>query len=376
MTVFTAAAGAAATSVIAPVTASALKVRCKSSLSIGWTRRRSCPANRRRRYGPPVEIHRSSGRSGAAHPASHDGSQLSDNPRSSSLGPAFIKRRDAHEVARSAKGGETMDGCRRALAGCMLAAVMLFSGGATAYAQNANPTVTATRTPDGRPRVGVPISFTAVGADADSDPLTYSWNFGDGTTFDRAEPDARPSSPPRTFTVVVTVSRRQGRDRHRVAHASSSRPTARRRSRRPRRRRRRRRGAVHRRSSRRPPPTRTVTRVTYAWDLDGDGTFETTERRTRRSPTPAPGVKRRSLRVTRRVRRRRSRGPVANACPGATLDPTPRYNVLVFSKTAGVPPLGDRRGHHGDQAARPAEQLHGRRDRGRRAVHRRVPRPL
>ena len=88
-----------------------------------------------------------------------------------------------------------MDGCRRALAGCMLAAVMLFSGGATAYAQNANPTVTASRTPTGAVRVGVPIQFTAVGADADNDALTYAWTSGT-TPRPPSRTPARPTWPP------------------------------------------------------------------------------------------------------------------------------------------------------------------------------------
>ncbi len=54
VTVFTAAAGAAATSVIAPVTASALKVRCKSSLSYRMDPPSILASASGPLYGPPV----------------------------------------------------------------------------------------------------------------------------------------------------------------------------------------------------------------------------------------------------------------------------------------------------------------------------------
>ena len=60
----------------------------------------------------------------------------------------------------------------------------------------------------------------------------------------------------------------------------------------------------------------------------------------------------------------------------ATPDPTTQLQRARLLQDGRVPPRLDRPGHHGDQAARPAEQLQGRRDRGRRAVHRRLPRPL
>ena len=68
-----------------------------------------------------------------------------------------------------------------ACAGVLLAGAV--GSSATAFAQaNQDPTVTATRSPTGNVRVGVPIQFSATGVDADGDPLTYAWDFGDGNT--------------------------------------------------------------------------------------------------------------------------------------------------------------------------------------------------
>ncbi len=46
------------------------------------------------------------------------------------------------------------------------------------------------------------------------------------------------------------------------------------------------------------------------------------------------------------------RTAAASTCSRTTLDPNARYHVLVFSKTAGVPALGDRRGRGRDPHAR------------------------
>ena len=221
----------------------------------------------------------------------------------------------------------------------MLAAVMLFSGGATAYAQNANPTVTATRNPTGNTRVGVPVAFTATGADADGDTLTYSWNFGDSTTAsDRAEPHARRSLDRRHVHRRGHGLRRQGRHGHRDADASSSRPTAPRRSRPATGRRRRPASRRSPCSSRRRRPTPTGTRVTYAWDLDGDGTFETTERRTRRSPTPRRGLRRVAARQ-RRVRRRGHAAPSTVNGPAGDARPDRPLQRARLLQDGRVPPL-------------------------------------
>lgn len=65
--------------------------------------------------------------------------------------------------------------------------------------QNQPPTVHAARTPAGDVTTGTAISFTADGADPDSDTLTYSWDFGDsGTSTDR--------NPTHTYTAAGTYS--------------------------------------------------------------------------------------------------------------------------------------------------------------------------
>ena len=75
---------------------------------------------------------------------------------------------------------------------------------------NANPTVTSNRTPTGATRVGIPISFTAVGTDADGDTLTYSWNFGDGTPVSTEQNPVHTFLTVNTFNVVVTVNDGRG----------------------------------------------------------------------------------------------------------------------------------------------------------------------
>ena len=52
------------------------------------------------------------------------------------------------------------------------------------------------------------------------------------------------------------------------------------------------------------------------------------------------------------------------------------YDVLVFSKTAGLPARLDPARHPGDPRPRRGQQLHRHRDRGRRRVHRGEPRPV
>ena len=73
--------------------------------------------------------------------------------------------------------------------------------------------------------------------------------------------------------------------------------------------------------------------VTYAWDLDGDGTFETTERNPSLNLTSA-GDKVVTLRATDPFGGVATRA-VTIAGLAATPDPTKKYHVLVFSKTAG-----------------------------------------
>jgi PKD repeat protein len=208
---------------------------------------------------------------------------------------------------------------------------MLLSGGATAYAQNSDPTVSASRTPTGSVRVGVPIQFTAVGADADNDALTYAWTFGDNTTSSEQNP-SKFYTAAGTYTATVTVSDGKGG----TATASIT--------------------GISVQSNRNPsisvgsatPPAGIVPfttqlaatatdpdghAVTYTWDLDGDGTFETTERNPSLNITAA-GDKVVTLRVTDAFGGAATRAVTISGL-AATPDPSKKYHVLVFSKTAG-----------------------------------------
>jgi uncharacterized repeat protein (TIGR01451 family) len=53
--------------------------------------------------------------------------------------------------------------------------------------------------------VGVPIQFAGSGTDPDGDPLTFTWNFGDGITATGANP-ARAYSALGTYVVTLTVT--------------------------------------------------------------------------------------------------------------------------------------------------------------------------
>jgi PKD repeat protein len=74
--------------------------------------------------------------------------------------------------------------------------------------QNAAPEITAaTATPDSG-KVPLPVQFTASATDADSDALSYSWDFGNGgSTEDATTKDAAFTyTTPGTYTAKVTVS--------------------------------------------------------------------------------------------------------------------------------------------------------------------------
>ena len=54
------------------------------------------------------------------------------------------------------------------------------------------------------------MSFTAAATDADSDPLTYSWNFGDNTAPSTQQNPTHTYATAGTFNAVVTVSDGKG----------------------------------------------------------------------------------------------------------------------------------------------------------------------
>ncbi len=217
-----------------------------------------------------------------------------------------------------------------ACAGVLLAGAV--GSSATAFAQaNQDPTVTATRSPTGNVRVGVPIQFSATGVDADGDPLTYAWDFGDGNTSAEQNPtyaylaaanrtarvtvsDGKGGTGSATLSVTVQANRNPS-----ISNTTAASPSA---------------GLA--------PLTVQLTgaatdsdghAVSYSWDLDGDGVFET---QTQNASTTfnQVGTFTPTLRVTDQFG-----GAATRAVPvtvlSATTDPSKDYNVLVFSRTAG-----------------------------------------
>ncbi|WP_084285637.1 ThuA domain-containing protein [Solirubrobacter soli] len=225
-----------------------------------------------------------------------------------------------------------MGGRRRAIA-TMATALMAMGWSSTALAQsNANPTVAASRTPTGSVRVGVPIQFTAVGTDADGDALTYAWDFGDGTNSTEQNP-SKVYTAAATRTATVTVSDGKGgtgtasltgiviqaNRNPTIANTTAAAPSA---------------GiaplAVQFTGAATDPDGHAVS---YSWDLDGDGTFETATQ----NPTTTyntPGTQNPVLRVTDAFGGSATRTlPITVLSP--TTDPNARFNVLIYSRTAG-----------------------------------------
>jgi cytochrome c len=204
---------------------------------------------------------------------------------------------------------------------------------ALAQAENQAPTVSASRNPTGNVRVGVPIAFTATASDPDGDTLTYAWDFGDGTT----STDQNPSKfylEAATRTATVTVSDGKGGTATSapltVVVQSNRNPSA---------------GGLTMTpqagvapllvtwggaATDQDGPSHTLS---YAWDLDGDGTDDTTVQ----NPTftyAAAGTYLPRVRVSDPFGGSVTRTFVVNVIPEAR-DPNARFRILVFSKTAG-----------------------------------------
>ena len=75
---------------------------------------------------------------------------------------------------------------------------------------NANPTVSAARTPTGNVDAGTPVSFTSTASDPDGDSLTYTWDFGDTSTGVSTANASHTYTTPGTYTAKVTVSDGKG----------------------------------------------------------------------------------------------------------------------------------------------------------------------
>jgi PKD repeat protein/type 1 glutamine amidotransferase len=201
---------------------------------------------------------------------------------------------------------------------------------------NAAPTVTSSRTPTGNTRVGVPITFSAVGTDADGDTLSYSWNFGDGTPASTEQNPVHAFLTAATFNVVVTVNDGRGGTASaaplQVVVQANRAPTI---------------SAASASPAEGMAPLNvtfaaTATdadghALTYEWDLDGDGTFETTGQNPSRtytaSASPVLRVSDGFGGVATRTLASAPNGGGVNVF-AETLDPNARYNVLVFSRTA------------------------------------------
>ena len=227
--------------------------------------------------------------------------------------------------------------------------------------QNANPTVTAARTPTGNVRVGVPVAFTATGTDPDGDSLTYAWDFGDGTTSSEQNP-TKTFLAAATRTVKVTVSDGKGgtgsaeltvvvqANRNPTTATPVATPQA---------------GiaplAVQFTGVATDPDGHTVS---YSWDLDGDGTFETTTQ----NPTftyNTAGTYLPVLRVTDPFGGVSNRTLTVNVL-SAEQDPAAKFKVLVYSRTAGFRHSAIERGSPPSRSSAPRTGSASTRSRSRR----------
>jgi cytochrome c len=205
---------------------------------------------------------------------------------------------------------------------------------AHAQATNGPPTVTASRNPTGNVRVGVPIAFTATASDPDNDTLTYLWDFGDGTTSTEQNPTkAYLAVATRTVTVTVSDGKEGGTvtsapltvgvlaNRNPSANGLTMMPQA---------------GTAPLTvtwggaGSDQDGPSHTLT---YAWDFDGDGIDDSTAQ----NPSftyNAVGTHSPRVIVRDPFGGSATRTFVVNVIPVAR-DPSARFRILVFSKTAG-----------------------------------------
>jgi len=222
---------------------------------------------------------------------------------------------------------------RRTRMVCALVAVTCaLPASASAQAENQPPTVTAGRTPTGNVRVGVPISFTATATDPDGDAVTYAWDFGDGTTSTEQNP-TKTFLAAATRTVTVTASDGKGGTGSAtlsvVVQANRSPSAA---------------GLTMTPQAGFAPlqvsfggaatdPDGPSHTLSYAWDLNGDGTDDSTAQ----NPTTTfttPGTYMPRVRVSDPFGGSATRTFIVNVLPDAEQAGS-RFRILVFSKTAG-----------------------------------------
>ena len=178
-------------------------------------------------------------------------------------------------------------------------------------------------------RVGVPVAFTATGTDADGDTLTYAWDFGDGNTSTAQNPthtflaaatrtvkvtvsDGKGGTGEATLSVVVQANRNPTIQATTAASPSAGLAPL----------------TVQLTGAATDPDGHTVS---YSWDLDGDGTFETTTQNATATYN-TPGTYTPTLRVTDPFGGASTRAVTVNVL--GELDPAAKFKVLVFSRTA------------------------------------------
>ncbi|HET6547694.1 MAG TPA: ThuA domain-containing protein [Solirubrobacter sp.] len=194
---------------------------------------------------------------------------------------------------------------------------------------NTPPTVTSSRAPDGNTRVGITVAFSATGTDADDDPLTYSWDFGDGSPASNLQNPEHTYLTAGTYNAIVTVSDGRGgsasaapltvvvqANRAPFIFTASANPSA---------------GLA-------PVAAEFSANafdfdgnaLTYEWDLDGDGTFETSGQTASHTYTESASP---VLRVSDGFGGVSTRTLEINVLP-EVLDPDARFHALIFSRTA------------------------------------------